>query len=323
VLDNYVRGGGGLVWMLGSRVDAGHYRDLLAAGGTRVLPARPGAIVAEPQYKLNALKYEHPLMAEFRGQDKGNLLNTPVYKYYRLEPIEGSRARTALELLNDKKDPFLVTEAFGLGRAVVLATGVERSWTTLPLSPGFVPLVQEMLSFASGGRTSADVAIVGERLAGVFPRTSATAQVQVTPPKPGDDGTGSEDLPAAVPSGRTFFAEVVPQGELYRWSYADTALAGTYKISVREDAGATRRYVVNVDPSESELTKLSPARFTEKSWTGVRFVYANELQDFSDPAPTFVVAGESNPIHRWLLMTALAAALGESWLAGRIGRRRL
>jgi hypothetical protein len=322
VLHNYVRGGGGLVWMLGSRVDAAHYDALLAAGDLRVLPARLGPVVTEPQYKLNPLKYEHRLISEFRGQDKGNLLNTPVYRYYRLQRIEGSKARTALEFLNESKDPFIVSESFGLGRSLMVATGVERSWTTLPLSPGFVPLVQEMLSYASGGRTSADAALVGEPIAGVFPRKSAAAQVQVTPPQPGDEATGGSHPPAAS-GGRTHFAEVVPQGELYRWTYSDTTLAGTYRIAVRDDPSASRSYVVNVDPSESDLTKLSPARFTEKSWTGVRFVYANELQDFSDPAPTFVVVGDANPIHRWLLMTALAAALAESWLAGRIGRRRL
>jgi hypothetical protein len=192
----------------------------------------------------------------------------------------------------------------------------------LAVSTGFVPLVQEMLSYASGGRTSADVAVVGEQITGVFPRKTAAVQVQVTPPGSSDDASDGSDPPPAVP-GRTLFAEVVPQGELYRWTFADTSLAGTYTISVREDPSAVRRYVVNVDPAESDLTKISPARFTERSWTGVRFAYANELQNFSDPAPTFVVAGEADPIHRWLLMTALAAALTESWLAGRIGRRRL
>jgi hypothetical protein len=315
VLHNYMRGGGGLVWLLGSRVDANHYRDLLAAGDTRVLPVRLGPVVAEPQYKLNPLKYRHPLIAEFRGQDKGNLLNTPVYRYYRLESIEGSKSQTAIEFLNDKKDPFIVSESFGLGRSLVAATGVERSWTTLSLSPGFVPLVQEMLSYASGGRTTGDVTLVGNPLTGVIPRTSTMPHVTVRMPE-------NPDAKASKPERSQSLAEVTAQVDLIRWSYSNTPYAGIYGVDF-SGSGTWTPYVVNVDPAESDLTKLSPARFTEKSWTGVRFAYANELQDFSDPAPTFVVAGDADPIHRWLLMTALAAALTESWLAGRIGRRRL
>ncbi|MGC3968071.1 MAG: hypothetical protein QM775_12085 [Pirellulales bacterium] len=57
-------------------------------------------------------------------------------------------------------------------------------------------------------------------------------------------------------------------------------------------------------------------------WSAVQLNYSTDLQDFSEPARTFVVTGEANPIHRWFLLAALVLAVGETLLAGRAGRGR-
>ena len=41
------------------------------------------------------------------------LLNTPVYRYYRLDVEKNPAARRVLEFLNPQKDPFLVEETIG------------------------------------------------------------------------------------------------------------------------------------------------------------------------------------------------------------------
>ena len=313
ILHAYLRGGGGLVWWLGPRADIKHYDELLASGAHRLLPARIGPLVAEPQYKLNPLKYEHPLVAELRADDRINLLNAPVYRYFRLDPSPFPAAQRVIEFLNAAKDPLLTAETIGLGRTTLFATGLEASWNAMPVvSPGFVILVQELLSYGAGARNSLRQALVGELLSGTYRRAEAEPNVGVA--APGD---------AAASPGAATPADVVPDGDAYRWTFADTRRAGLYEVRPATRSPIAERYAVNVDPRESDLQKLPPQQLTGQTWTGVRFAYATELQDFSEPVETFVAAGDADPIHRWLLMAALGAAIGETWFAGRIGRRRL
>ncbi|MCE9603987.1 MAG: BatA domain-containing protein [Planctomycetia bacterium] len=362
ILYSYVREGGGLVTWLGPRADAKSYNDLLASGPERILPAKLGPIVAEPQYKLNPLKYAHPLMAEFRGQDQGNLLNTPVYKYYRLDDAGNPLTLRALEFLNNAKDPLIVSEPIGAGRSLMVAVAPVASWTTMPLSPGFVPIVQELLAYACSGRTSRTLRTVGEPLTGSLRRTTASAKVTVLPPAADEDLSSDaarlpETKPAAAPtptatatadkanakptatadgerdrtistaarrpSSNGIAAEIVSQGEFFRWTFADTSQSGIYTVRISGSTDSVERYAVNVDARESDPAKMAPNRLTDQPWSGIRFSYDTELQDFAEPTQTFVASVDENPIHRWLLMTALAAAIAETWLAGRMGRRRI
>jgi hypothetical protein len=330
-LSTFVRQGGGLVTLLGSRVDAEHYNANLAQGEARVLPARLGTIVDEPQYRLNPLKYEHPLLATFRGREQGGLLNTPVYRYFRLDAAAQPTAHRVLEFLNSEKDPFLVEETIGNGRSLLLATSLEKTWTTLALSPGFVPLVQELLSFAVGGRAATTTRLVGEPLDGIFRRTTSSAEVTIDAPTNDSPAAGSapaaDDAEAetttmpARPSRAS--AEVVPQGENYRWTFADVPLSGFYTAHISGPPPTVERFAVNVDVRESDLVKLPRNRLTERTWQKVHFVYGTDVHDFSATQSTFTATGEANPLHRKLLLLAFTAALVETWWAGRIGRRRL
>jgi hypothetical protein len=118
-------------------------------------------------------------------------------------------------------------------------------------------------------------------------------------------------------------AEITSQGEYFRWTFADTSQSGIYTVRMSGADELTQRYAVNVDARESDPVKMAPNRLTDLPWSGIRFAYDTELQDFAEPTQTFIAAVDENPIHRWLLMSALAAAIAESWLAGRIGRRRI
>ena len=53
--------------------------------GPRILPARLGEMVNEPQSGLDPLDYRHPIVEAFRGREKAGLLTTPIAKQFRLE----------------------------------------------------------------------------------------------------------------------------------------------------------------------------------------------------------------------------------------------
>jgi hypothetical protein len=264
-------------------------------------------------------------LAEFRGREQGGLLNTPIYRFYRLDLQGAPKTHRVLEFLNKQKDPLLVEEAIGGGRSLVWASSLEKSWTPMTLvSPGFVPIVQEMLSYALGGRAARRTPTVGDVLEGTFRRTTATAQVTVDVPSiettvvPTADGEATARPPASAAT-----AEIAPQGENYHWSFADTVLSGIYAAHISGPPPVVERFAVNVDPLESDPTKLAANRLTDRTWSNVRFAYGSDVQDFSAAEAMPVVVAADNPLHRWLLGTAIAAALVETWWAGRIGRRRL
>ena len=58
------------------------------AGGPHILPARLGAVVDRPQFRLDPLDYRHPILHTFRGRGQTSLLTTPVFKHFRLTPPE-------------------------------------------------------------------------------------------------------------------------------------------------------------------------------------------------------------------------------------------
>src|SRR5262249_3396324 len=157
--------------------------------------------------------------------------------------------------------------------------------------------------------------IVGQVLQGTFKRTTATATVTIDPPPPDASTRGPSAPPQdIVPPA----AEVVPQGEFYRWSLADAPLSGIYTAHISGPPAVVERYAVNSDPRESDLVKLPSGRLTERTWSQVRFAYGTDVRDFSDSAPQFVAANGGNNWPRNLLLTALACALVETWWAGRI-----
>ena len=129
----------------------------------RLLPARIGALVKQPQYRLDPLGFRHPILKAFRGRGESALLTTPVFQYYKLEIPKDSAARKVLALGNG--DPLMVEESIERGRVVLVATSAEVAWSGLPLWPSFVPLMQEMLSYCMAGEAKQRNLTVGEPIA--------------------------------------------------------------------------------------------------------------------------------------------------------------
>ena len=170
VLQSYLNFGGGLVFFLGDQVQPENYNRLLAAtndSDKHVLPARLGSPVEAGEFGLDPLGYRHPLVAAFRDAEQTGLLTTPLQTYFQLQLAQPTRAQVALA--TGKGDPLIVEETIGRGRSIVVATNADVSWTAMPMWPSYVPLVQEMLLFAAGGRSKEHNVLVGQPLGGILP----------------------------------------------------------------------------------------------------------------------------------------------------------
>jgi hypothetical protein len=308
-LAHYAEFGGGVVIFLGDRIVPASYNRLFQSGngaGTRpsLLPATIGAIVAQPQFGLDPLDYRHPIVAPFRGRERAGLLTTPVNRHFRLNVASG-RPGVEVAAALPGGDPFIVTAPLGRGRMVLVATDGSLSsvdptsreaWTTWPTWPSFLPLVRELLAYASGGQQLRWQQLVGTPLGGQ------------------SQSAGNAELQMVRPDGRTASIAVrsTPTGS--EWSYTDTDVSGIYTLRGLPQ-GRTQQFAVNVDTAEGDLAKIDPRQLPPA--INVRSTWQGE---------THGGPGEATTQSNWntsILWGVLALLFAESYMAWQFGRGAL
>ncbi len=302
-LASYLQGGGGLVFFLGDRVQIDSYNRYLHADGTenpRILPARLVEVVAENQYTLDPLDYNHPIVEAFRGQQQSGLLTTPVSRYVRLDVSEDPDATVALALASGA--PFIVQAQRSNGTSILVATSADLSWTAMPVWPSFVPLVQELLASAVRGQLNEQNTLTGSAIG---------ATVRLSEP--------SRAVEIRTPEGDTATVRVRTSANASTWSFNDTLTSGVYTVNQSNLDTGDQHFAVNVDATESDLTKLDPAELRSDVWPGVPFAHWTTWQDADDaPVADAVRRGQ---LHRALLYAVLALLFIDLALATYMGRR--
>lgn len=303
LLHAYLQRGGGLVFFLGDQVEPASYNRFLADEGAadrKVLPVRLGEVAAEGHYWFDPLGYRHPTVRDFRGREKAGLLTTPVSRYIRLIVPEGSPARVAIGFTNG--DPAVVEQSIGRGRSTVVATSADTSWTSMPVWPSYLPIVQNLLKYSLGSSREERNVEVGHAIG-----SSRRA------------GVANAEIVLQTPSGDQTTVRLEPEGGINRWQYAGTRRSGFY-VAEPGPSGARRElYAVNVNTRESDLTKLSAEQLRQDVWPGVPLVHQTTWQDFSEH-PSAEVSRRAT-LHRMLLYTALGLLFLETLLAWRFGSR--
>lgn len=324
LLEAYLKNGGNVVFFLGDRVLADSYNRELrlettaagkgkngragqggAATGTaeepRLLPARIGPLVKQPQYRLDPLAFKHPILKAFRGRGEAALITTPVFQYYKLDIPKDSAAHKVLSLENG--DPLVIEEAVGRGRVIVIGTSAEVSWSGLPLWPSFVPLVQETLSFLIAGGAKQRNLMVGEPIAVTGPAAAADAPVTVQ-----------------TPDGRSANLALKLHGETAGVEFVDTGRNGFYTVQVGSPLNRRETFAVNVDPKESDLAQMTVEELRDEVWPGVRFLHQTTWQNAAQPIAATALA-QPTGLQVQLLYFVLGMMLLETLLAWRFGHR--
>jgi hypothetical protein len=306
VLKTYVKAGGGLVFFLGNRVLADRYNEELGGGRDRLLPVVLEQPVAGSKYSFEPLGYRHPIVAEFRGNEGAGLLQTFIAQYFRmrLADAQNSQAQVALGFGTDN-DPAIVTEQIERGRVTVVAVpasfesvvaGSGYPWTVMPAMPSFQPIVQEILAWTLRGRGSGRNVLVGEPIGAAAPLIAANTSITL-----------------ATPDGRVEQVRVAADADETRWSFGETWWSGIYDAEAESAGKSHESFAVNVDPSESDLAKVS----IDELPSGITPL--GQWHD-ADEAASPVLAARG-AFHRPLLYMALALLLIESCLAWYLGYR--
>ncbi|MBI5761634.1 MAG: BatA domain-containing protein [Planctomycetales bacterium] len=260
-LDAYVKLGGGVVWCLGENVQPDVYNRVLFRDGQGLLPARLVARKTSddetPQpFGFDPLDYQHDLVKPFRGNPNTGLLTARTINYMRAELAANSTARVALAFA--ASDPAIVTQPVGRGQSVLVTTTVDPRWGNWPISPSFVPVVQELVLFASAGRFSERQRLVGEPLSQAYPTGGADVEVMVTRP----DGQSQP--------GKMFSVTGTAQSQ---FTYDATDRAGVYSVQLGHPLGRSELFAVNPDPRESDLDKLTRDDLAKGLFAGIDFNY--------------------------------------------------
>jgi hypothetical protein len=310
MLQQYVAAGGGLVVALGDLVQPENYNSQLAGDSPphQLLPARLQEIVSNDSYTLDPLDYRHPIVEPFRGFERSGLLTTPIWRYYRLQPLAAMHPRTVLAL--DSGDPLIVEASVGRGHCVLIATSMssasfDRSsnpptpWTAMTTWPSFPPLVQEILEYAIQGLGDSRNVEVGEPIGDDVPRQQAEASLTVLAP---GDSSGQGDRVALADS-----------GEQRSWTYDRTWVSGVYEARFGAPWSRSEFFTANVNTRES-----NPARFDAELLPS-QFQQASAGQSVEE---AFIPALAQSQYYRLFLSLMLGLLLLETFYAWWIGSDR-
>ncbi len=296
-LKAFVRGGGGLFITppAADSVRSAYLArpplgDLLPLSGLSFIDA--GAVFAAGP------PYASPITALWNQSGAGSLEGFIVKDYLRGTLREN--AVTVLPLADG--DPLFTSLSEGTGRVFYSAVPLDGSWSDLPLSPQFVPLVQRTLEWlALQTQTAAQVA-PGERWSLPVPAANAGQPFYVaTPSQPDEPQLAGE-------------VEFVQGRGLINFSA--TAEPGPYRVYLDPAGVPVGAFGVNPDEAETDLRPVPVADAPE--WAAAALVSGETTGETAGPLTRFLRALPD----AWMLLAAAILLVGaiELYLAQRFSR---
>jgi hypothetical protein len=287
----YVRGGGGLLVVLGGHGAA----DPWDAAWRALLGGVPGA----PQEPSNtngaglvALAYDHPIFEVFRAPGSGDFGTTHVYRYRRFRVDQAAGVSVLAQY--DDGAPALVEHRLGSGRVLVWTSPFDNVWSDLPVQPIFLPLVHQVVRYLANFTERPGAMTVG----GVLDLGQVRQALGA--------GVG---LVLETPSGRH-----VAVGEESSGVGLDEP--GFYRVRRLDGRLPVENIAVNVDAAEGNLATLDVAKF----------VAGIEPRGARAQGAAALEGGEVPPAERerrqalwwYLIVAAVTLAVAETILSNRL-----
>jgi hypothetical protein len=144
-LAQFVENGGGLLVFTGDRLEAGAARNLESAGlgvGKVLGPARADGL---PR-RLDRWESQHPVFRPFADPEHGDLRRPGFHVITRIEPGPDTRVLARFR----GGEPALLERAKGRGKVLWFTSACDRSWSDWPRSRMYLPMVHQMLAYATG-----------------------------------------------------------------------------------------------------------------------------------------------------------------------------
>ncbi len=289
-VEQYIRNGGVAVLFPGDRGAPADY------DAWSCLPAKPRAIRDQPpQDSTRLLRLLRPADPLFAGLHlpPGSTPALAVQRRLEFGPLE-KEAETTIGMGDDA--PFLLSRPFGRGRMLVCSVSADRAWSTLPLSPFFLPLVHRIALYGTG-------VSVGRLYVFPAPLQDVTDLFNAFP----------GDLNLVSPSGSMLPIRRIQDDKREVCVVENIVHSGIYRLA----SDNAPILAVNLPRAESDLTPLQPADLTSlPALSGLSLARSREALLLKVKEHRI-----GTPLAEVFLWLALLTSILESLLAARSVRR--
>jgi hypothetical protein len=295
-LQDFLRQGGGLLIFSGDRMQAESFNSKLLQSSAPVLPAPIRDKKVGPESageNIGKIDLTHPALQNLSDSILvDSVKSTRVWGYSR---IAASGKPALISLANG--DPLLLENRVGQGRVMFFASSADRDWNDLPLKTAYLPLMQSLASYLSGGkRGNLDTGIsVGEMKSFNLPPSYVGKPLKIIKPNKQE-------------------AEIAIEADQNRAmaAFESNDRAGIYRLSLppaqAKEPAPARQYAVNPPFLESRLEEIGDRELEAK----LRPIPVDVI-----PIESLEKGGTRTDLALPLLGFLLATLLVEGWLAQR------
>jgi hypothetical protein len=287
-LTGYVRAGGSLFIAAGTSAGG---RTQIPIFNTRIIETRDYSRVPDRFMAVGSSDSSYPAVAKAEGWQ-----GVKFFYALNVDPGVGADAARVIVRLGDQT-PLLLEKRIGEGRVVLLTSGLDNLTNDFPLSPAFVPFIEQIARYLAGS----------ERQGGTRP---VDAYLELRNAKEKAQGVEVTD-----PEGK----RPLTLGEAASAQSFQLTEAGYYQLRLAN--GRQDLVGVNPDPKESNLDVISDDVLA--LWQGKGSGASKESSP--ETAATGQAAAHKAPQSIWwyIMVLVLASAVAESVLASRyLGTQR-
>ena len=276
-LTGYVRSGGSLFIAAGTSAGA---RAQIPVFGARILQTRDYTRVPDRYMAVGASDSTYPALAKASGW--------PGVKFLYALEVDPGDARVVVRL--GDQTPLLLEKRIGEGRVVLLTSGLDNLTNDFPLSPAFVPFIEQTARYLAGSETQGGARGVDAYLE-LRNAKGQTQGVEITDPQ------GKRPLTLGQAAAAQSF---------------QLSQAGYYQI--RFANGRQDEIAVNPDPRESNLDVMPEEVLSLWRGGGAQDASLQQASTAAQPGPP-----RKTPQSLWwyLMLLALAVVVAESVVASR------
>ncbi len=244
---------------------------------------------------LGEIDFRHPIFAAFSDPRFSDFTKIHFWKYCRLDATGLSRARVIAKF--DSGDPALVETPLGAGRILILTSSWQPESSQLAVSSKFVPLLYSILEGSGAPAPLPAQYWVGD----VVPLGPFSVN-------------GQSALTVRLPDGSQV-NQSAAETNFFR-----TGIPGIYTVASEQ---ASKKFVVNLDPSESRTAQLPLEELERLGVPASRQASASRVADERKSMLQNAEAESRQKLWRWFISGTLVVLLFETWLAARTARRGL
>ena len=304
LLEEFVRGGGGLLIFPGSGIKTDWYNTKFAGAGKGLFSWRLAALEggleeAAAHSTILAQHYEHPALTLFNDPRQGSLATANIRLWYKLTAIASGATNDAPFVLArlSNGDPFLVEKKFGDGTVIACSGPCSAEWSNLPLRPFYLPLMQQLVTYLAAKFDPPRNVEIGRPLIAVVPAALGGKTLELTDPV-----GRKHHLVATNAAGRALV------------TFHETRRPGLYILNT--PTNTPLHFVVNTTRAESDLTQLTSdeIKAVAKPWNATVIHSWDEYHQLEQRRRF------GREIWRPLLWTLLGLIFAELFLAQRVGR---